>query len=180
MTKFDFISVLVSMVFGLGLTHLCGGAFQLAHRRQLTASSLLLAGFTFLVIVLNWWMFFAWHDRTEWTFEALLVLVAWALSFYAMAFGLFPPDTGVEIDPAARYRGFALAFFATTILDAVQTALLGTLFDPWYYLPFVAHYAAFAVVIYWSRSTKVRTAVAWYLFVTMILWALLVRRHLAQ
>jgi len=114
MTKFDFISVLVSIVFGLGLTHVCGGAFQLAHRRQLGTSSLLLAGFTFLVIVLNWWMFFAWHDRTEWKFEALLTLVAWALSFYGMAFGLFPPDTGTAIDPATRYRRFALALSRNT------------------------------------------------------------------
>ena len=176
MTQFDFISVLVSIVFGLGLTHLCGGAFQLAHRRRLTASILLLAGFTFLVIVLNWWMFYLWRDRTEWTFEALLVLVAWALSFYAMAFGLFPPDT--DTDPATRYRGFALAFIATSTLDVVQTALLGTLFEPWYYLPFVAQYAVCGFVIYRSGSSRMSTAVAWYLLVTMLLWCLLVRRHL--
>jgi hypothetical protein len=102
MTKFDFISVLVSIVFGLGLTHLCGGAFQLAYRRQLDAVSFLLAGFTFVVIVLNWWMFFAWHGRTNWTFEALLVLVAWALSFHAMAFALFPPGTETTIDSETR------------------------------------------------------------------------------
>jgi hypothetical protein len=135
MTKFDFISVLVSIVFGLGLTHLCGGVFQLAYRRALGALSFLLAGFTFVVIVLNWWMFFAWHGRTEWTFEALLVLVAWALSFYAMAIALFPPTTDIDIDSDTRHRGFAIALLVTLALDIIQTALLGTLFEPWYYLP---------------------------------------------
>jgi hypothetical protein len=96
-----------------------------------------------------------------------------------MAFGLFPPDTGTAIDPATRYRGFALAFLATSVLDVVQTALLGTLFEPWYYLPFVAQYVVCAVVIYRSGSARIRTAVAWYLLVTMILWCLLVRRRLA-
>jgi hypothetical protein len=178
MTKFDFISVLVSIVFGLGLTHLLGGAFQLAHRRRLEPTILALAGFIFIVIVLNWWMFFLWHDRTEWTFETLLTLVAWALSFYAMAFALFPPDSDIDMTPATRYRGFALALFATMVLDVVQTALLGTLFEPWYYLPFAAQYAVCAVVIYRSPGVKVRDFVAWYLLVSMILWCLLVRRHL--
>jgi hypothetical protein len=51
MNKFDFISVLVSIVFGLGLTHLCGRAFQLAYRRQLGTMSLLL---WMLLSVLVW------------------------------------------------------------------------------------------------------------------------------
>jgi hypothetical protein len=34
-TKFDFLSVLVSIVFGIGLTHLCHGVFHLAYRRRL-------------------------------------------------------------------------------------------------------------------------------------------------
>ena len=180
MTKFDFISVLVSIVFGLGLTHLCGGAFQLAYRRQLGATSLLLAGFTFVVIVLNWWMFFAWHTRTEWTFEALLVLVAWALSFYGMAFALFPGDLDSNIESAARYRGFAIAFLVTLALDVVQTALLGTLFQPWYYLPFIGQYAVCAVVIHRAGSAPVRRTVGGWMVLSVVLWSLVVRRHLGQ
>ena len=176
MTKFDFISVLVSMVFALGLTHLCAGAFQLAYRRRLDTDSLLLAGFTFLVIVLNWWMFFAWHDRTEWTFEALLVLVAWALSFYAMAFAIFPADT--DVDSATRYRRFSVAFLGSLILDVIQSALLGTLLEPWYYLPFVSQYAACAIVINRATRASVRRSLAWWLVVTVTLWSLLVRRYL--
>lgn len=180
MTKFDFISVLVSIVFGLGLTHICGGAFQLAYRRRLGTTSLLLAGFTFVVIVLNWWMFFGWHTRTEWTFEAMLVLVAWALSFYAMAFALFPGGLDSDVESEVRYRGFALAFLATLAIDVVQTALLGTLFRPWYYLPFVGQNAACAVVIHRVTSRPVRRAVAWWLLLTIVLWSLFVRRHLGQ
>ena len=178
MPQFDFISVLVSIVFGLGLTHLCGGAFQLAYRRELGAVSFLLAAFTFVVIVLNWWMFFAWHDRSSWAFEALLVLVAWALSFYAMAFALFPPTTDTDIDSEARHRGFAIALLATLALDIIQTALLGTLFEPWYYLPFIGQYAVCATVIYRARSRPVRKAVAWWMVASVLLWSLLVRRHL--
>jgi hypothetical protein len=178
MTKFDFISVLVSIVFGLGLTHLCGGAFHLAYRRQLGAVSFLLAGFTFVVIVLNWWTFFAWHGRTNWTFEALLVLVAWALSFYAMAFALFPPGTETTIDSETRHRGFAIALLVTLVLDVFQTALLGTLFEPWYYLPFVGQYALCAIVIHRTTRRPVRKAVAWWMVASVLLWSLFVRRHL--
>ncbi len=180
MNKFDFISVLVSIVFGLGLTHLCGGAFQLAYRRQLGTMSLLLAGFTFVVIVLNWWMFFAWHARTEWTFEALLVLVAWALSFYGMAFALFPAGSDSDVDSEARYRGFAIAFLVTMALDVVQTALLGTLFQPWYYLPFIAQYAVCGIVIHRATSGQVRRGVAWWMLLSVLVWSLGVRRHLGQ
>jgi hypothetical protein len=178
MSQFDFISVLVSIVFGLGLTHLCAGAFQLAYRRQLGAITLLLSAFTFVVLVLNWWMFFGWHDRTNWTFEALLVLVAWAMSFYGIAIALFPPGVDDDIDSDTRHRGFAIGFLVTLVLDVIQTALLGTLFKPWYYLPFVAENAACAVVIHRAMSRRVKKAFAWWLLVSMLLWALVVRRYL--
>ena len=152
MTQFDVISVLVSIVFGLGLTHLCGGAFQLAYRRQLGATSLLLAGFTFV----------------------------WALSFYGMSFALFPGDLDSDIESEARYRGFAIAFLVTLALDDVQTALLGTLFEPWYYLPFIGQYAVCAVVIHRASSAPVRRTVGGWMILSVVLWSLVVRRHLGQ
>jgi hypothetical protein len=184
MAKFDFISVLVSIVFGLGLTHLCAGAFQLAYRRQLGELSLLFAGWILIVIVLNWWVFFRWHTRAEWTLEILLALVSWALSFYAMAYALFPMgiDTGAQntgIQPDTRYRGFSIALISTLVLDVIVTALLGTLFEPWYYLPFVAQYVVCAVVIHRTTHRPVRRAIAWWMIVSILAWCLLVRRSLS-
>ena len=130
MTKFDFLSVLVSIVFGLGLTHLCHSVFHLAYRRRLDEGSLLLSGFTFFVLVLNWWMFFGWRLRATWKFEDFLVLVLWALSFYGMAVALFRLSADEGSNHDIRYRGFAIALLATLGLDIIQTALLGTLFKP--------------------------------------------------
>jgi hypothetical protein len=47
-------------------------------------------------------------------------------------------------------------------------------------LPFVGQNAACAVVIHRVTSRQVRRAVAWWLLLTIVLWALFVRRHLGQ
>jgi hypothetical protein len=176
MTKFDFLSVLVSIVFGIGLTHLCHGVFHLAYRRRLDEVGLLLAAFTFVVLVLNWWMFFGWRLRATWNFEDFLVLVLWALSFYGLAVALFPPAAEEGNNSDTRHHWFGIAFLANLGLDVVQTALLGTLFNPWYYLPFVGHYAICAWVIAHTRKHGLTRVLAWYLFLSVLLWSFVVRR----
>ena len=180
MTEFEFISVLISIVFGLGLTHLAQGAFQLISKRRYYQVHLLLTGYTFLVLLLNWWTFFLWKDHTPWAFEELLVLVVWAMWFYVLAIVLYPPelDETDELEIVASQRLYAKAFLGLLATDTAQTASLGTLFTPWYYLPFVGWNALLACLFLLARGPRLRTAVAWVLLVSLVAWSLVVRRFL--
>jgi len=178
MSQFDFLSVLVSIIFGLGMTQLCSGAVQLAYRRHLTQEQIAYTGFTFLLLVVNWWVFFSWHTAVAWTFEAFLVLVFWALGFYAMAITLYPPESAMPPSYQTHYRRFLWANLVAIIFDITQTAMRGRLFAPAYYVPFVGQYAVLITISIWTRNQLLRRIIAWWFLFSIALWSLVVRRFL--
>ncbi len=59
MTDFEFLSVLISIVIGLGLTHLLSGmgrAFYFRHTNKMDSAHLAWSIAIFMVLVLNWWV----------------------------------------------------------------------------------------------------------------------------
>lgn len=59
MTEFEYVAVLVSLILGLGITHLLAGVGRTIHRRgelRLDAVHTLWTATAFLVLVLNWWV----------------------------------------------------------------------------------------------------------------------------
>jgi hypothetical protein len=89
MSEFEFLSVLVSIIFGFGLTHILRGSVTQIFRKQALDLRLAYAGFFVVVLVLNWWVFFSWRNNEVWSFEMFLVLVLWAISHYAVAITLY-------------------------------------------------------------------------------------------
>jgi hypothetical protein len=179
MSEFEFLSVLVSIIFGLGLTHALSGLFRMAYLRELTERRVLYTIWVFMVLVLNWWVFYGWRDYTAWSFEVFLLIVLWALSFYVLAITLYPPEGTTRASGTAwsEYRGFHVAVAATVMLDIAWTALKGNLFTPWYYLPFVLHYVVLGYLAEVVRSHTFRRAVAWWYLLSIVAWALVVRRY---
>ena len=179
MNEFEFLSVLVSIIFGLGLTHLLSGLFRLAYRRGLTERHVVYTGWVFMVLVLNWWVFFGWRNFSAWSFEVFLLIVLWALSFYVMAIALYPPEGAHTGGGPVRYRLFHTAVVVTVSLDIAWTAAQGKLLAPWYYLPFVLHYVALAIVAEVTESRALQRAIAWWFLVSMLVWSLVVRRFVS-
>lgn len=177
MSEFEFISILMSIVFGLGLTHLVQGAFELIAARKTNQVHLLLTAYTGIALTLNWWTYFLWRHHTPWTFGELLVLIIWALWFYVLAVVLYPTNRD-RIDLVRSEQLYAKALLGMVCVDVAQTASLGTLFHPWYYLPFVGHYALLALFLQFAKRHGTRLFIAWWLFVSVMLWALVVRRYL--
>jgi len=61
MTEFEYLAVLVSLILGLGVTHLWAGVGQMIHRRgrtKLDPAHVLWTAATFWTLILNWWVFF--------------------------------------------------------------------------------------------------------------------------
>src|SRR5947207_15660911 len=75
MAEFDFISVLISLIIGLGITNLLSGAGRAFYRRQrnpIDEIPMVLTVATLLILALNWWVTFSWRTETNWTFEKFL------------------------------------------------------------------------------------------------------------
>jgi hypothetical protein len=76
--------------------------------------------------------------------------------------------------------GYYSAFIAFCLMDITQTALRSGLFDPVWYLPFVAHFAVLAAGGLVVRKRGYDRFFAWYQLIVLLLWALVVRRYLVS
>lgn len=178
MSKFEFLAVFVSIIFGLSLTHVLSGAMRSVYRQTFEQSHLVLTSFILIVLVLNWWMTFAWSDQEVWTLDLFLIMITWAISHYVVAITLYPPDSPGGLGFEQRRAWFFGAFIAVTITDIAQTAARGDLFNPPFYLPFVLQYTVLSGVAIFFRHPLFHKFLAWYFLVSMFFWALIVRRFL--
>jgi hypothetical protein len=178
-SEFEYISVFVSIIFGISVTHIMAGVMRSFYRGERDETILVLTAFLFLVLILNWWVSYTWRDEIIWSFERFLIIIVWAVSHYVAAITLYPPlASGAEQPFARRRHWFLWAFFGIAITDLGQAWAKGELLDPWYYLPFVVHYAVLALVGIALRKPAFYRWMAWYFLTSMALWSFIVRRFL--
>ncbi|HEY0778498.1 MAG TPA: hypothetical protein VGD56_11090 [Gemmatirosa sp.] len=129
--EFQYLTVLISIVLGLGITQLLTGIGRLAQARgrvRLYWPAALWVGLLFLVHVQSWWAIFALRDHRGWTFLAFLVVLMTPTSLYLMA-ALALPDidvrSGESVDLRAHYYAQARWFFG-----AVELVILSSLLRP--------------------------------------------------
>jgi hypothetical protein len=185
MSSFEFISILMSIVIGLGVTNLLAGAARSFYRRKRTPIDevhIVLTAGTLLLLVLQWWVTFKWNTQTHWSFERYLTLIIWTVSMYLLTVFLYPPDLSEEEEHQARFErnrsGFYSSFIVMCLLDIVQAAIHGDLFHPVWYLPYAGHYALLAGGGLCARRRGYDRFFAWYLLISLLVWSLLVRRYL--
>jgi hypothetical protein len=187
MGEFDFISVLISLIIGLGITNLLSGAGRAFYRRRqnpIDEVHMVLTASTLLILVLNWWVTFSWRNETNWTYEKFLVLIVWTVSLFLLTIFLYPPD----LSAAEAHRnilkqnrvGYYGAFVIICVFDILQTAIRGDLFHPVWYLPYVGHYAVLGALGLTFRRRSYDRFFAWYQLITVLAWSLLVRRFLLK
>ena len=185
MSSFEFIAALMSIIIGLGVTNLLSGAGRAFYRRKenpLDEVHIVLTIATLLLLVLQWWVTFRWNSEVNWTFDKFLVLTAWTVTLYLLTVFLYPPDLSEEEEHKRRFQrnraGYYSAFIAMCFLDVAQTAIHGELFQPAWYLPFLGQYALLAGIGLIASRRGYDRFFAWYQLITLLAWALLVRRFL--
>ena len=179
MSEFEFLAVMMSIIFGLALTHVLSGTMQALFKREYDQARLVWSAFACLIMVLNWWTFFAWNDHDYWSFDIFLALIIWAVGHYVLANSLYPPGYTDRLRFSdIRWRVHS-AFIFTVVMDIVVTAIRGDLFKPWFYLPYVGVYALISGISIPARSERFQIVVAWCFLIVMLFWSLLVRKFLA-
>ena len=111
-------------------------------------------------------------------FLTFLLIVLWAMSFYVLSIALYPPEEIASEGEPFNYFWFFCAVLGTLAADTAWTAMRGKLFTPWYYLPFVLHYAVLAILAERIKSRLFRRLVAWWFLLSVVAWSLGVRRFL--
>jgi hypothetical protein len=121
-----------------------------------------------------------YRDQLE--LRQFLVLIVWTIALYMLTVFLYPPDLSEAEEHQRRFErnrvGYYSAFIGMCLLDIVQTAIRGELFRPIWYFPFVGQYALLAAAGPCVRRRGYDRFFAWYLLITVLVWALVVRRYL--
>ena len=185
MSSFEFISILMSIIIGLGVTNLLAGTGRAFYRRRqnpMDEVHVVFTAATLLVLVLNWWVAFKWNSEVVWSFDKFLALIVWTIALYMLTIFLYPPDLSQEEEHRGRFQqnraGYYWAFIAFCLLDIAQTAIRRDLFHPIWYVPFVGQYAVLAGGGLAAGRRGYDRFFAWYLLITLLIWSLVVRRYL--
>lgn len=167
MTPFEHLAVLISIIIGLGLTHLLASVHRLAQARARVRLHWLPLMWTVLLFVSQvewWWASFQWREEVNWNFFYFLFILISPVGLYlASAFVL--PDVEPEVpyyDLGEYYfdtRGWFFGVLALNpAVDATRRALQSG--SPWNEDALSNAVAAVLVVsLAFSRSVVYHTAV---------------------
>jgi hypothetical protein len=187
MDEFGYLSVLLSIILGLGLTQLLTAAGRLIrHRDRVRADwlPLLWSAVLLVVYVQAWWAMFGLRSLREWTFVEFLLVLAQTTTLYMMAAVVLPEqvdDAGVDL--AAHYerhhRWFFGFFLATLCISIVKDLVITG------HLPVVANvvfhalFAALCIVaiVAPARRTQATLSVVGVAAITAYIGALFMRLH---
>ena len=132
MGVFEYVSVLTSIVIGLGIAHLLSGVVQIIQhpkRRRAYLTHLIWVAFMFFQAIFFWWWEFELAERQVWTFELYLFVLFYSVVIYLMCALLFPSElddySGYEeyfISRRGWFFGLLASFF---LIDFVDTWLKG-------------------------------------------------------
>ncbi len=120
MDAFNYLSVLISIILGLGITQILSAFGRLLNARARVrwyAPAVAWAALLLLIHVQTWWAMFGLRTYTAWSFRVFLVVLSMPIMLYLMA-ALALPDAGGDtpIDLKANYYAHATWFFSLAVL----------------------------------------------------------------
>src|SRR5437762_9502684 len=132
MDAFSYLSVLLSIIIGLGLTQLLTAAGRLIRHRDRVRVDwlpLLWAGVLLVVFVQVWWSMFGLRLYREWTFLAFMMVLAQTATLYLMAAVVLPEqveDAGVDLRAyyERQHRWFFGFFLATLVISIAKDLII--------------------------------------------------------
>ena len=185
MDAFSYLSVLLSIVLGLGVTHVLTGLGRLIEARDRVRSyapAVIWAGVILLLHVQTWWVMFGLRTHIGWTFGAFLMVLLQPAMLYLLAALVLPADPGgAVLDLRAYYHRHAPWFYGLAVLLLVQSIARDLVING--ALPNRANLAAHVVFLaLWSGGALVRRpAYHWFVAVaTAVLFCVYVAALFAQ
>ncbi len=179
MGLFEFLMVLISVVIGLGLTEILGGAANLLRARETVRFHWIHVLFQvgiFFALLQQWWESWGLHGLGEITFGAVLTLLAPPIFLFLIAHLLYP-SRSEDSDLKAYYYRQAPLLWGLVVVGTLEGTFLRPLIlgDPVFHpsnlsgIPMVAICVALAA----SKNPRVHSVLAPIILVLLILDTLL-------
>src|SRR5437868_3078297 len=132
MDAFSYLSVLLSIILGLGLTQLLAAKGRIIrHRERVSVHwlTILWAGILLMIYVQVWCAMYGLRLHRDWTFIAFAVVLAQTATLYVMAAVALPEfvdepmvDLGAYFD--RQHRWFFAFFLATLVISVLKDLVL--------------------------------------------------------
>jgi len=178
MSVFEYIGVLVSVIMGLGITHLATGTSKLIQHRsevRLYLPHMLWTLNILIFILLIWWGMFNWSNHENWFAYEYLFIALYAIVMFFLASLLYPWDMAKDVDVSEHFFGNRTWFFGVLLaawgIDVVATLIkanVGIRPLPTGYSVFIGIQMLIAIVGIFSRNRIVH-AVLPIIFLVIIL-----------
>jgi hypothetical protein len=93
LSQFEFVAVFISIVLGLGVTHLLLGFGETIQERKSLEPYWVHTVWSINVLHYHlsiWWNYFVWGELESWSYGLFLVLIGYAVLLFLMAVVLYP------------------------------------------------------------------------------------------
>jgi len=131
---FDYFGVLISIIFGLALTHMLRGVGRIIELRRETRPywvHLVWALNCVVFVLAIWWGMYWWKGLEEWTAEWFFFIAGYAVAIFMWAYVLFPGElsSGVQFeayfyDNRRWFFGIGLVVFLMDIPETMRKSWL--------------------------------------------------------
>ena len=119
---FDYFSVLVSVIFGLALTHILRGLgriLQLRQRCRVYVPHVVWTVGVALWVLAAWWGMFWWRNLSDWTFAWFLFIASYSICFFLWSYMLYPHEIAEGLDFEEYFFENRKTFFALILTCAL-------------------------------------------------------------
>lgn len=125
MSSFEFVTVLMSIILGLGITQIMSGVADLIHqwdKVKLYWPHLLWIVFVFLLHVQQWWLTWELRVVTTWRLPFFLFEILYPINLFILARILFPSIGGDESTDLKKFyfENYRKLFFIVIVLSALS------------------------------------------------------------
>lgn len=175
MEKFEFVVVLLSIIFGLGMANLLSGMVRAFFLNELTNVRLAWSLAAGLAVLINWWGLFRWSEHAPWLFIEYLYLTLWATAHYLLAVSLYPYDFLESYTEDLRRKFFLGVFMTAIVIDIGEALYRGEFFQPWYFPLLYLALMALLMLSWFVPRPKVLSMAGWTFFTLILFFAVIVR-----
>ena len=127
MDAFSYLSVLLSIIIGLGMTQVLTAVGRVIRHRDRVAMywlPVLWAAVMLVVFVQVWWSSFGLRQYGDWTFVGFLLLLGQTCTLYMMSAVILPDQVDeTRVDLAAHYQRQHQWFFSFLVATLVLSLL---------------------------------------------------------
>lgn len=130
MEAFEYLSVLVSIVLGLGITHLLMGFGRWVEARSefhAFGPSLAWAGFLLLVHIQTWWTMFGYTQHRGWTFLEFVMVLLQPMVLFLLTLMVFPSSDAPRQDLKENFfhqRSWFFGLFVALLVISIVKGLV--------------------------------------------------------